>query len=258
MSFFHYFCFNSSSDDQFIKKIKSGNSILKKYKKISTTKNPWEYYCEHVNNVENLLLDNIEELFNNWTLDETSRHNYILSLFQKANLSFQFIDYETIYIIFHFHPYRLLEKTDINNIELLKKVIKIRCYASVTTNVSLVVNKYNKLFGTDLILDDFVSTNGYGKFKTPTYCLFNKDYLPVSIPLYLKDSVLTRVLLTKLDILDNDSKIVNIKKIKRERKLVYCDNNHTYDYEQMKSSKKKLHKEFNIAYRFFKRVRTQI
>lgn len=88
MSFFHYFCFNSSSDDQFIKKIKSGNSILKKYKKISTTKNPWEYYCEHVNNVENLLLDNIEELFNNWTLDETSRHNYISSLFQKLIFHF--------------------------------------------------------------------------------------------------------------------------------------------------------------------------
>ena len=258
MSFFHYFCFNSSSDDQFIKKIKSGNSILKKYKKISTTKNPWEYYCEHVNNVENLLLDNIEELFNNWTLDDENRKIYILSLLQKAKLTFQYIDYETIYIIFHFHPYRLLEKTDINNIELLKKVIKIRCYAAVTTNVSLVVNKYNKLFGTELILDDFVLTNQYGKFRTPIYCSFNINYLPESIPLYLKDSVLTRVLLTKLDILDNDSKIVNIKKIKRERKLVYCDNNHTYNYEQMKSSKKKLHKEFNIAYRYFKRVRTQI
>ena len=198
-------------------------------------------------------MDNIEELFNNWTLDDENRKIYILSLLQKAKLTFQYIDYETIYIIFHFHPYRLLEKTDINNIELLKKVIKIRCYAAVTTNVSLVVNKYNELFGTELILDDFVLTNQYGKFRTPIYCSFNINYLPESIPLYLKDSVLTRVVLSKLDILDNDTKIVNIKKIKRERKLVYCDNNHTYNYEQMKSSKKKLHKEFNIAYRFFKR-----
>lgn len=247
MSFFHYFCFNSSSDEQIINNSKKNNSILKQYKKISITKNPWEYYCDHINTVENLLLDNIEEIFNNWTLEETNRNNYILSLFQKAKLSFQYIDYETIYIIFHFHPYRLLERTDIDNIELLKNVIRIRCYASVTTNVSLVVERYNELFGTDLILDDFVLTNRYGKFRTPLNFSFDTNYLPISVPIYLKESVLTRILLTKLDILHNTP----IKKIKRERKMLYCDNK--YDYGQMLSSKKKLHKEFNIAYRYFNR-----
>ncbi len=224
--------------------------------------NPWEKYCTYVKDIETVLLNNIKDVSLHWILfknsEERNRRNiFFESLLIKNNLDIKSIKFDTRCPLLNLYNTTFNSITEICNIAdhiILEKIIKLRCLT--LTSLSIIdINEELKNFGdnykihynfwnSDRITIPEIMLNN---IPIRTYYIFNKPNLINIFRSYQDNKVEKNI--------NSDTIDVNaFTKEVRSKKIVYeYTSEFIYDYEHIKESKKELHNEFYIGYKYFKK-----
>ena len=226
--------------------------------------NPWEKYCAYVKDIETVLLNNIKDVLLHWSLYKTCeessrRRDFFESLLNKNNLDIKSLDLDPrcpIRDCYNNVFNDIISFLIVSDLNTLEKIIKFRCL----TATSLSMNDLNE------------ELKKFGDNYTIRYDLYNRDRIILPSIMLGKETPLRieRYIIDKPNLINiirsyqdnkveknNNSDTIDVNAFTKEvrsKKIVYeYTSEFIYDYEHIKESKKELHNEFYIGYKYFKK-----
>ena len=225
--------------------------------------NPWEKYCAYVKDIETVLLNNIKDVLLHWSLhktyEECSRRSFFFeSLLNKNNLDIKSLDLDPrcpisdccMYVFNDIKSFLIV--SDLNTLE---KIIKFRCLAATSLSMND-LNEELKKFGDNYTIRYELSRD---RFIFPSIMLGKETPLRIERYIIDKPNLINTIRSYKDNKVEkninSDTIDVNaFTKEVRSKKIVYeYTSEFIYDYEHIKESKKELHNEFHIVYKYFKK-----
>ena len=228
--------------------------------------NPWEKYCAYIKNVETVLLNNIKDVSLHWSLyktpEEIGRRNiFFESLFNKNNLDIKSLDLDIRCPISGIYSNALINNiitynSNILDLNTLEKIIKFRCFAATSLSLND-LNEELKKFGDKYIISyDLIRD----RFIFPDFVSDTLNYLRIEQCIIINKPNLINIIRSYQDNKvekNNNSDTIDVNDFTKEvrsKKIVYeYTSEFIYDYEHIKESKKELHNEFYIGYKYFKK-----
>ena len=283
--------------------------------------NPWERYCNHINQIENISINNIDEVYNHWNsftrIESLKKRKKFFDELAK-NIIKEYTDYDEDILgynggynlyddddddddDYHHHIYRIItvahyngynkigivEEIFIINTKSLINLIKFRCFCAKSLNYKDINDKFSQyiLWGEENYVsyhdDNFTELINYN-FHTDTYfnnifdveegdiklidflgytminskkqCLIHEDTFIYNKPNLINyiNSLNSFNYSSCTTTINRFTKIIHSRKIKYDYLDDYLDE-YIYDYEQIKDTRKDLHTEFNIVYKYIKK-----
>ena len=222
--------------------------------------NPWEKYCAYIKNVETVLLNNIKTVLLYWSNSVKDRDIFFQRLLIENNLDKESLELDPQCPINRlYNKYNEIIACDSFNPchYTLEKIIKFRCFALTSLSFNDINMEIKNLFGieqnyiryepsNDTIIIPNIRINN-NNYDMRSFYIFNKPNLINIIRSYQDNKVEKNNNSETIDVNDFTKEI-------RNKKLVYSyTSEFIYDYEHIKESKKELHNEFYIGYKYFKK-----
>ena len=223
--------------------------------------NPWEKYCAYIKNVETVLLNNIKTVLLYWPNSVKDRDIFFQRLLIENNLDKESLELDVRCPINRLYlNYNAIIAFDGYNTDhyTLEKIIKFRCFALTSLSFNDINMEIKNLFGiennyiqyepsNDTINIPNIRINNNYCLDMKSFYIFNKPNLINIIRSYQDNKVEKNNNSETIDVNDFTKEI-------RNKKLVYSyTSEFIYDYEHIKESKKELHNEFYIGYKYFKK-----
>ena len=227
--------------------------------------NPWEKYCAYIKNVETVLLNNIKTVLLYWPNSVKDRDIFFQRLLIENNLDKESLELDPQCPINRlYNKYNEIIAFDGYNTDhyTLEKIIKFRCFALTSLSFNDINMEIKNLFG---IEHDYIEYNGYINGNCKEYIslpdiIINNNRIDMNNFYIFNKPILINIIRSYQDNKvekNNNSETIDVNDFTKEirnKKLVYSyTSEFIYDYEHIKESKKELHNEFYIGYKYFKK-----
>ena len=228
--------------------------------------NPWEKYCAYIKNVETVLLNNIKTVLLYWSNSVKDRDIFFQRLLIENNLDKESLELDPQCPINRlYNKYNEIIACDSFNPchYTLEKIIKFRCFALTSLSFNDINMEIKNLFG---IEHDYIQYTHYSDrhnfidtINIPSIRINNNNYDMRSFYIFNKPNLINIIRSYQDNKVEknNNSETIDVNDFTKEirnKKLVYSyTSEFIYDYEHIKESKKELHNEFYIGYKYFKK-----
>ncbi len=222
--------------------------------------NPWEKYCAYIKNVETVLLNNIKTVSLYWPNTVKDRDIFFKRLLIENNLDKESLELDIrCPITSLYNKYNEIIVFDSFNPDhfTLEKIIKFRCFALTSLSINDINMEIKNLFGIEDCYIQYMHSND--TIGIPNITINNNRYIMNNIYILNKPKLINIIRSYQDNKVENNinSDTIDVNAFTKEvrsKKLVYSyTSEFIYDYEHIKESKKELHNEFYIGYKYFKK-----